>query len=210
MSVANASDLFDIHPIKRTELVGDAKSTIAVFFEALTRAPGDPLGGDQDSESAPADWWQHYGFLSRPPVGAEGIFMRLGANVVTIASRALAAAGIFGQMSVGDVAIYSVGKNVLRLNADGSVSLMRLTKSGKHVIAIMTKDDKVQVLIPPATVFEMTPQGITLKGDTITIAGSKSVQIIGPQLNCAVGVNKLHIGASLPLVPTSAAPNVFV
>lgn len=214
MSVKDFAGLFDVLAVKRTELVGELKSTIAAYFATSEQAPGDPYVATDD-ETAPVDWWQHYGFVSRPPEGSEALLLRFGANVFAVASRALAAAGIFGQLSAGDVALFSMGKNAIRLNADGSVSLTKQTAGGQLLILTVGKDDSIKGYIPNGPWFEMSAaKGITFNAGQapLTLASNVKVQIVAPQLVNAVGVNMLHIAAAKPIAcppGTVPVPNVF-
>ena len=203
------SGIIDVARIKRTELMGDAKDVIAAFFETPEQ---DADEGVSESESEPVNWWQQYGFVSRPPAGAESLFVRLGKQAFAIASRTLAAAGIFGQLNEGDVAIFSLGKNVLRMNADGSVMLLKLTKSDKHLVITVTKDDEIKVLVPDGPHFEMSKKQTVLHAGNarLTLASNVAVQVVAPQMLNEVGINKLHMGAVRPMVAPNAAPNLMI
>lgn len=216
MSVPLIRDIFDILTVKRTELLGDAKSTLGVFFKGTKEEdPNDPIELDVD-ETAPADLWQHYGFISRPPAGSQGLVARVGANMFTLASRALAAVKVFGQLGEGDVAMYAEGGNVLRLNKSGTVTLLVPTESGKQMVVHFSnkKNGSIKAVVPPGLAIEVSEEnGISLNAGNkdVTIAG-KQVQIIAATLVNEVGSNKLWAGAVGPLLAgatSQAAPGVF-
>ena len=220
MSVPDIASIFDVLRVKRTELIGDAKSVISAFFKTPDADSTDPIQlKPGEDETAPVDWWQHYGFVSRPPKDAEALLARFGANIFAVASRLLAAASVYGKLSEGDVALFSIGGNTIRLNADGAVSILVKSESGNMSVIRLSpgsgeeKGANLKVLVDPGLVFEMSKEnGIVMNaGDKdVTIAG-KAVNITAMQLNNNVGLNKLHMGAVSPLItPTAAAPNVFM
>lgn len=209
------SELLETMSVKRSELIGKTKGVVSVFFSTDGNAPDDESGVDVDEVSEPADWWQHYGFASRPPEGTESLVLRAGATVAAFASRVLAGADIFGQLSVGDVALYSLGKNMIRLNADGSISAVKLTKKDKHFIVTITKDDELMVVVPDGPWLNMSKdKGVTIHAgaQALTLSSDKSVQIVAPKLACVTGTTSLHAAAARPMTGPSAlaAPNVFV
>ena len=204
--------LFSILPIKRTDVVGDDKSTIVAFQEQPPSTPGDPidLGADAD-ESTPIDWWQHYGFLSRPPDGAESLVVWIGSQAFSLASRALAAAGVWGKMTAGDVALYSVGKNAIRLNATGSISML-VPSNGKQIVVSIQPKGAIQFMLANGFYIELSEeQGfvVSTPGKDITLSGL-NVNVNAMALNNNSAVLKTTIAASQPLVATSVAPGVFV
>jgi hypothetical protein len=215
MSVRDLRSLFEILTVKRTDLEGDDKSTIVAYLEQLAAAAGDPLDPQDCDESSPVDWWQHYGFISRPPVGAEAFIARVGANAIALASRAIAALGVFGKMSDGDVALYSIGGNVIRLNANGSVSVLVKTANGKQWVARIDPKGggSLKVLNGSGMAIEFSDeQGFVLN------AGSKDItlacgtfQVLAGQANMNVGSIKLHAAAAKPMVAgANTAPSVFI
>jgi hypothetical protein len=214
MSVRNLRALFDILPIKRTGLEGDSQNTIVAYLQQLGAASGDPIDLSDGDESAPIDWWQHYGFVSRPPVGAEAFVARVGANAIALASRALNALGVFGKMSDGDVALYSMGGNVIRLNANGSVSVLVKTANGKQWVARIDPKGggSLKILNGAGMAIEFSEdQGFVLNAGQKDITLScGTFQVLASQANMNVGSIKLHAAATAPLQPSSTAPGVFV
>jgi phage gp45-like len=218
MAVPSISALFDVLTVKRSELLGDVKATIGLFMESSRgEDPDDPIEL-ADDESAPVDLWQHYGFLSRPPPKSQSLVARVGANVFAIATRAVSAIKVFGQLGEGDVAVYSAGGNVIRLNHDGSISVIVPTEGGDQVVAQISHKGKgaIRAVVPPGLAFEMSEKnGITLNaGDKdVTIAG-KQVQIVAQQFVNASGVVKLHAGAMIPIMVGGTGaipiPNVYI
>lgn len=209
--------VFDIVRVRRTELTGAAKSVISAFAKVDTDGDTDaPEGVD---ESAPFDWWQQYGFISRPPEDSESLIVRVGANVFGLASRALASAKAFGQLSAGDVALYSLGGALLKLAVTGAVTLLVPAGNKQTVVHISNKDGSIKGVVPPGLAFEISPKnGIMFNAGNadVTIAGA-NIQLVGQQLNINCGVVKTHMAATVPLASAfvaSATPctaaNVFV
>ena len=211
--MSDFSGLVDVLKVARSELVGKAKNIVSVLLVSPVPQPDDD-DAPTETESEPTEWWQHYGFASRPPVDADVMKFNLGRLVVGLASRALATAKVYGLLGDGDVALYSTGNQVLRLNDDGSVVLMKETSNGEHLVVSISKDDLIQVVHPDGAYFEMGgDDGIVMKHNTkkVTIASGVMVQIVAPSLVCAVGANKLHVGAVKPMVATqNTAPNVWI
>lgn len=208
------AEMFDVLRLARNTAAGVAKDVLAVVLRSPVADPDDE-GAPPETEGEEHEWWQHYGFVSKLPKNADAeVFrLKLGTWAIALASRVVSTIGVYGQLSDGDVGLYSTGKQVLRLNADGSVSLVKLTKSGQHLVVTITKDDEIKVVHPDGPYFEMSKSTLTMIHPTapVTIHSGVAVQIIAPTLVQEVGVVKLHAGASKPMVAsTNTAPNVFI
>lgn len=210
--------ILDILKVKRTEMIGDAKNVVQAFFEAPKQATEDTWTEQQESdESAPVDTWQHYGFVSRLPKGAEALVMRFGQSAYAIASRALTAAKVFGSLGEGDVALYTSGGNVVRLNTDGSVTVL-VPDGKKHiVIHASAKSHGIKAMTAGGMTFEMSDEnGVSLNAGSkaLTLSSSLMVQVVAPQCALEVGVLKTNMAAKTPLVGVAAlapgAPNIFI
>ena len=212
--------VFDVLKIKRTELIGESKNTISAFLQNPDNED-DELPPDSD-ETAPVDWWQHYGFISRPPEDAETLIARVGANVFGLASRALSAAKAFGKLSVGDVALYTLGGALLKLAAKGSMTFLVPCGNKQTVVHVSHEDGSIKGVVPPGLAFEISPKnGILLnagQGD-ITLSGG-AINIVGNQCNINTGSVKLGMQGVRPLGWCTAGvagafasvpvPNIFV
>lgn len=219
MSATDLAGLFDFLDIARTDLLGDAKDIVGAFFKSPEKDPNDDIPDSAIStETEPAEWWQHYGFASRPPKNAQGLILRAGASFVALASRVLEAAKVFGKLKDGDVAIYSIGGNVLRLNADGSVSLLVPTENGKQIVAHCSNKESgsVKVVIPPGIAIEASDKNgvfvnagdkdITLAGNKLQLIFSGGVVNESPSFKSWMGATKPFTGG--PAMPPS--PGLFV
>lgn len=208
--MSNYSDLFDVLKISRTVLVGKGKNIVALMARSPEPQPGDE-GAPSETEGEEVESWQHYGFVSKPPKDADMFILRLGRFVASIATRAVDHAKTYGLLSDGDVGLYSVGKQLLRLNADGSSSFLKETKNGEHLLIQISADDEIKIVHPAGAYVEISKDRMVFKHDTapITIASGVKVQIVAPQLINLVGSNSLSVAAVKPLEPSSTAPNVF-
>lgn len=205
-----ASAILDFLTVKRTDLSKADESMTEMFFENPERNPQDvaPI----DNECGPGEWWQSYGLASRPPTGAQALMLRAGDVMVGIAARIAAAKEIIGLLSPGDVALYSSGKNLIRLNANGSIAIRAKDKKDRDMVAYVDpKGPSVKVVVADMAIEVSEENGIVLNAGNrpITLAGS-TIQLNGQSLNCNVPTSKLHMGASMPLQASSAAPGVFV
>jgi len=211
MSVYDLAGLVDVLPIARTTLRGDDDSTVLAYLESPAHDPQDPVARPaDDAENAEVDWWQHYGFASRPPSGAEALVIRAGQQVFGLASRALAALGVFGKLKEGDVALYSMGGNLIRLNANGSISVLVPQKNGKQMVVRLDPEGTIKGLVAPSYAFEFGKDGCVINAadKDVTISG-KIVTISAQAFINNSPVIKLNAAAALPLLPTSQNPGVF-
>lgn len=216
MSAHDLAGLVDVWKVKRTELAGKAKDLVSVIFAIPERDPEDtaPLP-DTSGETEPASWWQHYGFASRPPANAESLVIRAGATFAAIASRVVG--GLYGKLGVGDVAMWSTGGAILRLNADASVTLL-VPSGGKQWVVSLQPGPKggLRIISPRGMAVEMSDtNGISLNSADLplTLAGKK-IQIVGQEVIINGGAVKLGMKGAVPLVGvgslTPGAPNVFI
>lgn len=212
MSAYDLEGLLDVVPIKRTDLVGDTLSTIVAFMKGPTRAPDDPMKPDPDEdESTEIDWWQHYGFASRAPDNSEMLVARLGAQTFALASRFLGATG-FGKLNAGDVALYSMGGCAIRLNGNGSISVLAPDKRGKQMLARFDPKGEITMALGNGFVVQLSEEKgfvVNVPGKDVTIAG-RNITIVGQALNNACPVFKANAAASAPLNASSVNPGMFV
>jgi hypothetical protein len=126
----------------------DLRGLIQAGFDILTTAVdqatrkitaqlGSVVGKTTDTDNA--EWWQHYGFASRPPKpeagkqAAQGVVVRMGDHDIVIASQDMRGLELYGSLDHGEVCIYAAGEDGaaqgrVLLKKDGSVSLF--TKRG--------------------------------------------------------------------------------
>lgn len=212
MSAYDLSSIFDVVPIKRTDLVGDTLSTIVAFLRGPSRAPDDPMSAEPDEdESTEIDWWQHYGIMSRPPDGSEALIARVGAQSFAIASRFLGATG-FGKLNAGDVALYSVGKCAIRLNANGSISVIAPDLRGKQMIMRFDPKGEITMMLGNGFIAQLSEANgfvVNVPNKDITLAG-RNVNIVAQALINAAPVFKANAAGAKPLAADSLNPGIFV
>lgn len=201
--------LVDIYTVKRTELIGDDKSVVSVISDSSEQASDDPVDAGT-TEGEPSEWWQHYGFASRPPKAAQFAAIRLGDSLVAFASRVLEAAKVFGQLGDGDVAIYSIGGNTIRLAASGAVTLMMKGPAGKSIFARLSpknggefhfaneNNDTVHLTKADGLAINVNDKDVTIR--------CKNFQVMGQQANLYVGVLKTSATAGVPFAGGPAMP----
>jgi phage gp45-like len=203
MSARDLIGLFSWLRVKRTEMIGKDSNIVSVFSQTPPRDPQDDAQlPDVNDETEPAEWGEHYGFATRPPADCEHFAIRAGASIVSIASRMLSALAKAGKLSEGDVAIYSIGGNVIRLNANGSISCLVPTSDGKQMVIRLDPKGKgsLKWMNSAGMCIEASEEnGIALNaGDKdITLAG-KNIQINGMALNNNCPVFKSTITATTP------------
>lgn len=194
---------FDILTIKRTELLGDAKTIVKAIFQAPARAPGDdePIEGSDD-ETLEADLWQHYGFVSRPPKNAQALYAQLGANIVAIATRVITAAKVFGSLGEGDVAVFSIAGNVIRLNANGSISVLVPTANGKQFVARIDPKGagSLKMANGAGMAIEFSEEnGVVINvGDKDVTIACGNFQVVGKSTNLYTASTRTWAGAKAP------------
>lgn len=207
----NLAELFDILRVKRTELAGDAKTTILTYFQTPKKHPGDKWQDDSATdESEPVNAWQHYGFISRLPKGAEALVLRWGENTFEMASRIIAAAKVFGQLAEGDVAMFAVPGNMIKLGADGSIVFRVPTDSNQDMVLAFSgkKGGSVKLYIPNGPCCEWSAEkGICQNAGTkpVTFATTDNIQHVCKQQLDLCSVHQLTATGVRPLNAATVA-----
>jgi phage gp45-like len=141
-----------------------ARRMVLSAVNGTTRVPELDGEGWADQPLPGLEYFQHFGFRSVPPVGAEAIALQIGGaggHLVVVACADRATAPV--DMGVGDAAIFSsIGARVL-VRADGSIDIT--TPSGGAV----QLDAAGQVLLNAGVV------GVARLGDTVSFTGTAVV-----------------------------------
>lgn len=198
--MSDFGDLLEVLTVKRTELIGKLGTIVAAFAEAPEKDADDPSSVDAEEISEPSEWWQHYGFVSRPPKGAEYLNMRVGATIVAFASRALAAADAYGKMGEGDVGLYSVGKNTIRLAKSGAISML-VPSNGKQIAFRIDPNGSFKVMLGNGFFLELSEENgfaVSTPGKDINLAGKNAITTGSAFINNS-GVMVTTRGAVAPL-----------
>ncbi len=136
---------------------------------------------------ADREYFQHYGFTSRPLVGAEAIIIREGNHIVMIASddRRYRIA-----LEAGEVAIYTDEGDKVHLKRGRKIEIV-----GGNEVSLNTKAAKVTA----STACEVTSPAVTVNGSSIQLGGSEGTMraIIDERL-IAWLISHTHNGSPVP------------
>lgn len=175
------------------------------------RRAGEEDGSDQDE----ADIWSDYGFAYRPAAPDAKGATQVVADFVAgrwsvIASRDTRGADIYGALNEGDVAVWSIGKNAVRLNADGSISLFKQGATVDSAVAI--GDDGAITLLNEWGVVQLGSDGfsVTLASGQMLSLGPDGFNVSAPSAGLSVGAFSFGAGASTPLAVTPCPTGGFV
>lgn len=179
-------------------------------------------GEEEGVDARDVEIWGHYGFTSRPaaPDGAkrcQTIAADIGGRKVALWTSDVRGSEHFGKLSAGDVALWSVGKNALRLNNDGSIaainrtnnadSLMMIEKNGQ--ITMLNEWGKMtlgpegfSVVLSNGAMFSLTKTGFTVQCQQLSLNTSS----VGLGVGAAVPLSAVF----LPIPGSKVVPNVFV
>lgn len=125
MAAPSIKDIFHIGiDILRTSLSDKTKKIIAQIGSVE----------EDDVYDDAVEWWQHVGFVSRPPKAIDekntpqAIIIRRGSSDVAIASQDLRGLDLYGNLAEGETCIYAPGPDGsaqarILLKADGSINL---------------------------------------------------------------------------------------
>ena len=109
MPYSSIGDLFQIG-------IHVLKTTISATTKKILAQTGN-VNGEGLTESDGVEWWQHYGFASRPPKPVAGkeapqaIVVRQGTIDAAIASQDLRGLEIYGNLAEGETCIYATGED---------------------------------------------------------------------------------------------------
>lgn len=205
-------------------MAGDLKGFIQVGLDVLTTTVTKATKkitaqlGSVSAESvdtANAEWWQHYGFASRPPkpqagkTAAQAVVLRRGDYDIVIASQDLRGLELYGALDHGEVCIYSAGEDGngqarILLKKDGSVSAY--TRKGN--VASGT-GMLIQLDAQAGAVRALNDKGYGLiisQDDVVLTAGDAALTLKGDGTTSLIGKGKCQIDGSGILLGSIAAP----
>jgi hypothetical protein len=180
---------------------------------------GDVLSSGSDSDKA--EWWQHVGFISRPPkpkakqAAAQVVTLRGGDRDVCIASRDLRGQALAGSLGYGETCVYAPGSDGagqarILLKSDGSITLYTTsdgTSSGQSV-AIQVSQTGIRWVTPWGAMtldsagFQVA---LTSGGAAFKVATDGSVAWTGTKTQAATAQGSLGVAAS-PATPVVNGP----
>lgn len=187
----------------------------------VTTADLREVGEENGVDVSAAELWAHYGLAYRPPASAgknrcQALAVPIAGGRAVIATRDARSSEAAGALNDGDVALWSVGKNAVRVNADGSIALIQQGASTDAMIAIQKNGSIVlsnqwgQIELGPKGFLVVTADGCSLK------AGQAQCQMLAPQCFVTGGVVGLGVAPAAPLTlqpltgVTKPAPNIFI
>jgi hypothetical protein len=183
-------------------------------IDATTRTIVAQVGdvGAQKADSDAAEWWQHVGFLSRPPkpkaqqAAAQAVTFRAGDRDVCIASRDLRGQALAGSLGYGETCVYAPGSDGagqarILLKSDGSITLYTTsdgTSSGQSV-AVQVSQTGIRWVTPWGAMtldsagFQVA---LTSGGAAFKVATDGSVAWTGTKTQAATAQGSLGVAAS--------------
>lgn len=180
------------------------EGAVQIATAALRRA-----GEEEGSDGEDAEIWSHYGLSYRPadPSGdksTQALTLEVAGRPVIFATRDVRGADIHGDLNAGDVAVWSIGKNAVRLNASGSISMFKQGESVDSAVAI--GDDGAITLLNEWGVVQLGKDGfsVTLASGQMLSLGPDGFNVSAPKCALQCGAIALGVGAAVPLasVPT--------
>lgn len=180
------------------------EGAVQIATAALRRA-----GEEEGSDGEDAEIWSHYGLSYRPadPGGdksTQALTLEVAGRPVIFATRDVRGADIHGDLNAGDVAVWSIGKNAVRLNASGSISMFKQGESVDSAVAI--GDDGAITLLNEWGVVQLGKDGfsVTLASGQMLSLGPDGFNVSAPKCALQCGAIALGVGAAVPLasVPT--------
>lgn len=113
------------------------RTTVSATTKRILAQTGSITGKTPDADNV--EWWQHVGFVSRPPkpepgkAAAQAVVVRQGGNDVAIASQDARGLELAGQLADGEFCVYAPGedgKAQARILGKKDGSLHLFTKKG--------------------------------------------------------------------------------
>lgn len=179
------------------------------------RAAGEQDGTDANAAEV---WAGGYGFTSRPaaPDGdkaCQAIAVDAAGKRIVIAMRDTRGADAHGALNAGDVAMWSTGKNAIRLNADKSIGIIQQGDDSDAALSI--EPDGTIILRNAYGQIELGPNGFqvfTKTGEAFQL-GAGSANFLAPTFAAQCGTIALGVGAAVPLTipnPATGGTGTFV
>lgn len=219
---------FDVADIFESKWSADEAGGEAEVLTCSLREAGEADGTNERD----AEVWGQYGFTSRPKAPDEdgkcqALTSMVGGRKAVIATRDTRGPANHGALKEGDVAMWSVGKNAVRCNADGSIALLKQGESEDSGIVI-DKDGALSIFTPFG-IIQLNADGFAVilkEGGTCLSLTKSDITLSGTKCSLSAGVIALGVGAAVPLavqptvVPTGTispafaatkpTPNIFV
>lgn len=181
-------------------------NTIRAFLGNAT------AGGREEDE---AEWWQHSGFVSRPPKAQKGVkngaaqalYLRSGGRDAVIASRDPAGQKLAGSLADGETCLYASGRDGtgqarVLLKANGSIALYTSTGASAQALAVIVDPESDSITLINSTgngiVIDATGVKLTAGDSGISLNADGSIKVIATQQAQVDGASILLGSAAVP------------
>lgn len=196
------------------------KTTVSTKTKSIVAQLGDVVSSTVESDNA--EWWQHVGFVSRPPRPVAGsdacqaVGIRARSHDVIIATKDERGQTLSGQIGDGETCLYGAGSDGnaqgrVLCKGDGSVNVFTRdgnTDAGQAVIIRVGADSEI-ALQSKYGALRIDEDGITLTAGQASLKlGSDGRVTLGGQVVQVRGQVALIAGAQATLVGQSATPVV--
>ena len=193
------------------------KTTVSTKTKSIVAQLGDVLTSTVESDAA--EWWQHVGFVSRPPKPVAGssscqaVGIRTRDHDIILATKDLRGQTLSGQIGDGETCMYSAGSDGnsqarVLLKGDGSVNVFTRdgnTDSGQAVIIRVDADSKIALQSKHGAI-QIDSDGVTLTAGSASLKlGSDGRVTLGGQVVQVRGQMVLVAGAVATMVGENAS-----
>ena len=190
-------------------------TTVDATTKKITAQLGSVVGKTTDTDGA--EWWQHYGFASRPPKpdagkeAAQAVVIRMGDHDIVIASQDLRGLELYGRLDHGETCIYAAGpdgkaQGRILIKKDGSISLF--SKKGNvadgtgMLIQLDAMNNAIRLLNASGHGLIIDDEGVKLTtgkaGLSLTAGGDAKL----------IGTGKTQVDGSGVVIGSAAVPGV--
>lgn len=178
---------------------------------------GDVFTGVADSDNV--EWWQHVGFVSRPPLpanskdAAQAVVIQSGDRDVAVASCDLRGLELAGNIQPGETCVYASGSDGAaqpRLLMKGSGTVSLFTRDGNvasgQAVAIQANADSTIGIVSKYGAIMIDANGITLSSGraALVLGADGSIRLQGNGL-CEIAGKITCIGRNVLPLPTNTA-----
>ncbi len=170
----------------------------------------------ESPESDNVEWWQHVGFLSRPPKPAakqaacQGVVIRRGDHDICVASRDLRGQDLAGSIGDGESCMYAAGEDgtgqarfLLKGNGNAAIYTTNGNVAGGSSVTIQANSDGSINLASEYGGISISSSGIMLAaagGAGIQLGSDGAVTIIGTSVAVNGGSVSLGANAAMPVI----------
>lgn len=171
--------------------------------------------GEEDGVDTPdVEVWPCYGLSYLPKRKdndgqCQALTLKLGSQKMIVGTRDSRAQLAHGDLSEGDVALWSVGKNCVKLNSDSTIAIIQ--RGDPYDASILCEEDGTWKFANQYGVLELGKNGMVWVGADGGVAqfSKKQHLISGESFQANTGTCSLGVGATVPLVSIPTLPSGF-